>query len=370
MTIPDSELKSTSDTDELAERVTAEVFREWYDEREFRQNIENGQPFFNGPSTVKPPRRHSPSSLLQCHRKTTYRQLNAPEETEDPTGIFWIGTRFEEDIALSFLQDAVVRDDEYVSNSLWVDFTVSTDEGELIIKGETDPVIVTPEGEPLLVTEIKTKQSVENIDTPNTHHKAQAHAYMKGLSNEHDRNVSEAILLYGSRETLDIKPFHIEFDPWFWRKTVIGWAAEQTSYRLDGELPTADPEREWECQFCSYQERCGQGSTNHSDIGVVGFIPGYSEYPRKKVVEYLKAHSTAKLTPTLGNKFPELATEYGVYDWTCTACGETYRWDEFEYNDSTDDPPRCPICIERDVPATLRGPLPADQDSSGGEENV
>ncbi|MFP9062328.1 PD-(D/E)XK nuclease family protein [Natrialbaceae archaeon A-chndr2] len=349
---------------ELLESISMDRFREWFRERQFRRNIEEGKPYFNGPSTVPPPRRHSPSQLLQCHRKITYRQCNAPSETKDPDGIFWIGSWFEEDLALSFLKDAVVGDDEYVTNSLWVDFTVQTDAGELQIKGSTDPVIVDSDANPLLLTEIKTKQSVESVESPNVHHRAQAHAYMKGLSEKYDRNVAEAVILYGSRETLDIKAFHVDFDPWFWRSTALDWAATHTTYRLNEELPPADPEFDWECRFCSYRERCGRGDTTYDDLGPGGFLPLH-EYPREKVRTYLEAHDNAKITPTLAHCYPRLADTYEVHDWRCTRCSETYSFGSVTWDGEIQNPPQCKSCCETGIPATLAGDSIAAKNSGG-----
>ncbi len=213
----------------LIDGISSEAFDNWYRDQQFTKNIRNGTPYFNGPSSIKPPERHSPSSLLQCYRKTFYKQLNAPSEKEDPAGIFWIGSRFEEDIALPFLRDVVAGSDEYVTNSLWVDYTVKTEVGEIHIKGETDPVVVDSNATPLLLTEIKTRKSVDEDETLSRHHRAQAHAYMKGLSEKYDRNVVDAIILYGGRTHLNIQAYHIQFDPVFWRKSVLDWAETHTS---------------------------------------------------------------------------------------------------------------------------------------------
>lgn len=345
----------------LTERISPLRFDNWYREREFRNNIREGQHYFNGPANEKPPERHSPSRLLQCQRKTAYKQLNAPEESEDPTGIFWVGSRFEEDIIVPFLQEEVTQNDEYVTNSLWVDFEVTTEAGQLRIKGETDPVIVTSDAEPLLVTEIKTKRSVENTDSPSLHHKAQAHAYLRGLSEKYDRTVSTAIILYGSRTTFNIKAFQIDFDPYFWRQAVIGWAADHTEYRLNDELPPGTPEYDWECDFCSFKERCGQGTLKFEDIGTKGLLPGFTEYPKPKLVEYLEAHNDAKLTPSLAHEHPELVGKYGVFDWKCRGCSETVAWDAVEWNGDTGNPPTCPICSNQGPVTRLVGPAPADQ---------
>lgn len=125
----------------VIDRIDGESFAEWHRERQWAQNIREGQPYFNGPSPEPPAEKHTPSQLLQCHRKLFYRKANAPAEQEEPDGIFWTGTKFEEDVAVPFLQD-VVGDNAYVRNSVWVDFEEETVSGTLRFKGETDPGIV------------------------------------------------------------------------------------------------------------------------------------------------------------------------------------------------------------------------------------
>lgn len=332
---------------EVVERIDAGNFAEWYREREFARNIQNGQPYFNGPSQVPDSERHSPSQLMQCHRKIVYRQENAPEETEDPEGIFWTGRRFEEDIIVPYLQDAVVGEDTYVRNSMWVDETIE-DEGKGVrFKGATDPVIVTAGSEPLVVTEVKTKDSLDHVSAPNQHHRAQVHAYMHGLSEKYERDVSEAVVIYGSRTTLDIKAFRESFDEGFW-EDVVSWAAAHTRYRADGDLPPAEPEYDWECEFCSFKHRCGETTRPYADVESTGFLPLFTDYPRQKVREHLLAHDEAALTPVLASKYPELATEFPVRDWVCPSCTTTYAWDAIEGTDSTTNPPLCPRCADAD----------------------
>lgn len=52
------------ETGKLLEKLSPDRFEEWYREREWRQNIEEGQPYFNGPGTIPEPERHSPSQFL------------------------------------------------------------------------------------------------------------------------------------------------------------------------------------------------------------------------------------------------------------------------------------------------------------------
>lgn len=57
----------------LIEEINGQSFAAWHHEREFAQNIREGKPYFNSPGRVPAPKRHSPSQLLQCHRKILYR---------------------------------------------------------------------------------------------------------------------------------------------------------------------------------------------------------------------------------------------------------------------------------------------------------
>mgnify|MGYP000707673628 CR=1 FL=1 len=352
----------------LLQTLSAESFDDWLNERQYRRNIENGTPYFNESGHIPDPERHSPSKLLQCHRKIRYRQENTPAEQASPDGIFWVGTQFEEEIGFPFLERAVTGSDTYVQNTIWVDFTVETAVGDLRIKGATDPVIVDAEATPILPTEIKTKSSVEDLTSPNRHHKAQLHAYLVGLSEKYDINLRTGVLMYGSRDSLNTRFFIVEFDDTFWEEVVVGWAATHTEYRLANELPPAEPEYDWECEFCSFRERCGKGALKFEDIGAKGLLPGFTEYPKSKLVEYLEAHDDAKLTPSLAYEHPELVGAYGAFDWKCRGCSETVAWNAVEWDGDAGSPPTCPTCSSQGPVTCLVGPAPADQLVSEGDD--
>lgn len=340
------------------DRIDGENFAAWYDEHTFAQNVRKGVHFFNGPASVPEPARHAPSQLLQCHRKTSYRQQNAPAERTPPEGIFWIGRRFEEDIVVPYLRD-IVGEGEYVRSSMWIDETISTETGELRFKGSTDPVIVDAEGRPLVVTEVKTKRSIEGLERPNRHHRAQVHAYMYGLDAATDRTVEDAVLIYGDRETLAVRVFHERFDPAFWEQ-VVDWARAHTTFREAEELPPAEPEYDWECGVCAYANRCGQTDLPFEDVGINGFLPSFDDYPREQAVEYLEAHEGAKLTPSLAHRYPVLAEDHGAYDWSCSTCGDSLAWEDAEPTDGANDP-LCPTCADGEALGQLTEPSPTEQ---------
>lgn len=339
------------------ENITAERFREWYRNRVFRQNIRDGKPYFNGPSPVPPPERHSPSKLLQCHRKIYYTQENAPEEQDDAEGILWTGRHIEEEIILPFLQDIVSSNQIYIQNSMWIDFTIEVMDNELRIKGVTDPVLVDGDSNPLLPTEVKTTSSIEYKESPDRRHKAQLHAYLAGLSEEYNRCLTEGILIYISREKFDMKAFNIEFDSEFWNDITLSWANTHTEYRLDGELPPAQPEADWECKYCSYRQRCGKGDGPHINEGAEGFLPDVASYPREKVEAYLKAHDGANLTPTLAEEYPDLAQKYDVRRWQCPSCSTSFKHSDIPAESRSSGRPLCPECVKDDLLVELIAPV-------------
>jgi len=353
--LPDKDVPDAIDA--VIQEIQNSSFQRWYNSREFASNIRDGQPYFNGSSPPSSSLRHSPSQFLQCHRKIYYRQHNAPKEKTDPTGIFWIGENFETELIVPFFQ-AIANDEIYVQNSIWVDFTIKSRTGELHIKGETDPVFVDAEGTPFLLTEIKTKDSIEALDSPNEHHLAQAHAYMYGLTQKYDRRFTDVLIVYADRSTLELKAFHREFDPVFWRSRVLDWAATHSEFRIEDQLPPADPEYEWECQFCSYRKRCGKETDGASRDGPPrGLIPLH-EYPEEMVATHLEAYSETgvKLTPTVAHQHPHLASEFEVHDWVCQSCAEQFPWKKFEPA-QTCEPLPCPNCeTGKDSQATVRGP--------------
>lgn len=341
----------------LQHELSGKTFDEWYREREHTKNIRKGRPYFNGPGRIKPPRRHSPSQLLQCKRKTIYRQLKAPEEIEEPTGIFGVGSRIEEDLVLPFLEDLVAQEGLYVTNSVWVDFHLDTGIGEVQIKGSTDPVVVDDESNPILLFEVKTKQSLDNLTRPNTHHRAQAMAYLYGLNEKYDHTIENATILYIGRSNLNFKAFDITFDSTFWNNTVIPWINDVTAYRLERELPPAEPEFDWECEFCSYKERCGKGERTFEDQPPQGLLPLF-EYPKQQVIDYLEVHESKKLTPTLAHLYPDLARKYDVARWYCGGCGAAYEWDEIDWDGDLSNYIKCDRCAKDGSTRYLRGPVP------------
>ena len=349
--------------DEIVERVGEASFTDWLAEQRAKENLREGQPWLNKPPRITDARRVSPSQLLQCHRKIYYRQLNAPEETEDSDGIFWIGSKFEEELVQPFLESIVEEADSelYVRNSAWVDFEVETEAGAVRVKGETDPVVCSRTGEPYLLTEVKSKSSLDGFDDedpePDVHHKAQAHAYMHGLNESVEWSVDRALIIYGDREGFELLPILIEFDEEFWEETVVEWAEEHATYRIEEELPPADPWFDWECNFCSYRARCGKERSEYEDWGPRGFLPLF-HYPQEKVKEYLSAYSDngAALTPTLAFQYPELAEESLVDNWRCPVCGKSVDWREVEWEGRLSCPPTCPWCRRsKQAPVRLRG---------------
>ncbi len=345
----------------LVDAVTNDSFNNWYDERLFTENILEGRPYFNGASPIPATEKHSPSKLLQCHRKVRYYGQNAPQEGDSPQGLFWIGSEFEEGIIVPFLQEAVTTDSTYVRNSLWIDTEIPTGNGdEVRVKGVTDPAIVDSDGDPILVTEIKTTSSLEYLDGPKPHHKAQLHAYMHALNKDYDRSIQDGLLVYGSRDTLDVEAFHVPFDDQFWQEAVVKWMRKQTQFRENGELPPAEPVFEWECGTCPFQRRCGKHDGKYQDEGFTGLLPGVRDYRKQQLVEYFDAYPDAKLTPTLADEYPELATEHRVYDWECDKCGSTYSHDRIN-EDQVSSLRICENCSVDGELSELRVPEPGQQ---------
>lgn len=350
------------DPAEVLELLSSELFGTWYQNQEFRRNIREGQPYFNGATGSTNPTRHSPSKLLKCHRKQYYNHHNAPEETSDPDGIFWFGTEFEKQLVLQFLDDIAKEVGGFVRKSDWVDFTEEVGSTELQFKGETDPLIVDDDAVPIVPLEVKTRDSVDSLDSPSRIHKAQLHAYIRGLSQKYNIEPPTGVILYGCRKTFRIKCFQVPFSEEFWSEIILEWAGSQTEFLVNELLPPADPEHQWECGYCSYRERCGKGSAPASDYGDKGFVWGFSGYPLKKVKEYLENNPDDELTPALAAKYSELAATYAVQDWLCTQCGTSIDWKQV---DSADEP-LCPRCAEDNILAPLA--QPGTQDAGEPDE--
>lgn len=334
------------------EFINGRTFSNWYKEQKRTENIQAGKTYFNGPPNRPDTNRHKPSLLIRCHRYAFYKRRNAPKESASPDGLFWFGSEFEEQVILPFLQD-VSPDHLFVQNSVWTDSEIDVGDIELIVKGMTDPVLVTEQGDPVLVTEIKTSSSIENRTEPAEHHKAQLHAYLNGLRDQFDRDIP-GVIVYISRDTLDLKAFSVNFDSGFWKDEVVEWMRTQTTFEEANELPPASPQHDWECKFCDYRARCGKTNDPFQDLGTKGFLTLF-EYPEESVWEHVEAHDDVQLTPTLASLHPDVAAENEVNQWSCPSCSTKYHWDELDWDGDVDDPPVCPVCLENGELVKVRG---------------
>lgn len=358
-----------SRTVSLTEQITPESYADWLSNQRFAENIRNGKPWLNTPPPIKDADIHSPSQIAQCHRKLYYKQLNAPEERPDPAGIFWTGSQIETELIQPYLE-SVTGPQIFVRNSIWIDAPVDTDQGELRIRGKTDPVFVDEECEPLLVTEVKTKSHLNTLTEPSPHHVAQLYAYIHGLNHEWGASLDSGLLLYIDRKTLELKPFVVPFDESRWSSLVVSWLSKHTKYREQKQLPPPIPEAEWECTYCPYRERCGRETEGvFQDLPELGFVP-FHNYPREKVERYLESHSEARLTPSLATRYPNLARNVGVLDWVCEVCSETVSVGAVSWEKDPENPPLCPECQRQGVPGPLSDPLPGRQSATTGSSQT
>lgn len=339
----------------VIERALSADFRDWYRQRRRRENAREGKFDRNGPRDPPAPDLHFPSSLLQCHRKRRYEEANAPAEDPPPNGHFWVGSSVETELIHPFLEDRIAGPDQYVTAGLGFGTEIETAAGTFRLRGKTDPVVTTEAGAPVLPTEVKSVSDVEDRSEPRARHRAQVHAYLVALSQGRSEPVTDALVLYVSKSTLELQPVHVRFDEAFWSDEVVPWMATLTEARETGTLPPAEPVQSWECEFCRFRRRCGQSDHPVADAGPVGFIPLY-RYPRAAVEEHLEA-TDAALTPTLAAAYPDLAETAPVADWTCPACG-THTPYEGEWSGARDERPTCPACAASGDPVPMRGPFP------------
>lgn len=340
--IPPASTTASTHDEPLVDRIETNL-REWRRQRRAKRNIEAGNSHYNTPSDPPEPRVFRPNSLLQCRRKRYYSERNAPKEDVDPAGIFYLGSKIEEELVLPYLR-AQVREweeERYVANSLWVEEAVVAAGETVTIRGSTDAVVVDASGVPEFVFEIKSTSSLSDSPTANPHHRAQLHAYMAGLSAKHDRPVHDGAILYVSQDTLEMALVPVSFETAFW--TDIGvWMAAMVDARATESLPAADPEAAWECDYCSYATRCGQATNSPvSDASPAGFVPGI-EYPRDVVEDHLAAYPDIGVTATVAQQYPSLVAARDVVTPYCPECGAIPKG-----TDSGDrETPLCPTCAE------------------------
>lgn len=345
----------------IIDNITADAWDDWYIDHLRQQTVEEGKPWYLSSAPVPDPEKHTPSRILKCHRKIYYQAHNAPEEDDEPRGIFRFGEYVEREIALPWLITVVRRisaeldRDMYVGNDLDVYYDVDAPDGTNIwISGDTDPVVLDDTGDPVVPTEVKTFSDPHWI--PKETHIAQIYAYIYGMRERYDADVDRGLLLYFHRKKLYLKVFEIEFDDARWDE-ILTWCSEQTEYREKENLPPADPMHDRECKYCSFRHRCGQSNMPHRDVDVDGFIPRHG-YPEQRVREHLSARDDAVLTPTIADMYPDLAEQHPVAPWICPACDAEYAWEQLTSKPSPENPPMCPDCASEGRQVEMHGPPP------------
>jgi len=381
------------------EQLTEDAFNDWHLIQERNRNADEGyDDTRNDPAHMPAPEDQSPSNLLNCHRMSYYKARNTPREEKLPYGIFKFGHDFEA-YAETFLQEQVSPEGTTVKNVERIDF----ENEDIRFTGSTDPVIFDDQTDkPLALFEVKTSKNLHFVRKGGvkTRHKAQSHAYARGLQEKYNLESPPPIFfIYGGREDLDVAMFEVEFDAEFWNDEVIEWAEQDTEYRNDVELPPAlDPDgsKSYMCSYCDYAERCGNyepssespNSSNYvesvddywwddsidtdfqntvSDMPPEGFLP-------LAVIGHLASYPGVHLTPTLAVQYPELvddgsepserlmnvfgaAPQRPVEDFVCPKCLTSFPFEDFEWDGDFDDLPTCPDCPD-DPP--LRGPKPGE----------
>lgn len=339
------------DQESLLEALDSADFDHWQYQQDRSEQVRNGRV----PPSEDDPMEHYPSQLLKCPRKRYYADKDAPREESQPNGLFELGSYLEEEVVVPYLRQRVSGSELFVANSLWLDVELPINGNTLQFRGSTDPVFVNPGGQPVLPTEVKSKQDLSSLEEPNEHHRAQLHAYMYMLSEEYDLTITTGVLLYVGRTNLSMKVFEVPFDSGFWENEVVAWASRLTEAKVAGELPPASPEQSWECKFCAFKERCGQGELPVEDSEANGFVPEF-DYPKEAVLRALDQNPELELPPTLAAAFPSIAAEVDIADWKCPACSSRFSWETHPW-DGVSPRPGCPSCDLRIGPKLTDPPI-------------
>ncbi len=328
------------ETAELIDEINETAFERWYERRRRRLRIRDRGSLSREDTDAGATA--WPSALWKCTRRRYYDEHDAPKEGRLPRGRFWVGRQVETELVIPFLDSRLEDDSHYVQGSVWVEIPLEDEGGTVTLRGCTDPCIVDANGNPLLVTEVKTCDPPHR-DAPADHHIRQLQAYLGAFRELDQTSEPTGVVLYVDRRDFTLRSFEVPFDPTIW-KEVRCQAREHRDIVGSDQLPPANPEYDWECDVCPYRHRCGESTMPFADRPEKGFLPLLETYTRSAVREHLAAHSTVDLTPTLADRFPELAEHATVVPWTCGRCAAAIS--SFDRTYHPGDRPLCPHCAE------------------------
>ena len=210
---------------------------------DFNKLIDN---YFQRSKREKTIGRYYPSEIGGCLRKTYFSYKIPKEIDKDTIKIFEAGNNLHE-LVSNIFKSKKNQDIELLEEEM----PFKQDEGEFIISGRIDNLILAKEQNKKILIEVKSTKFLPSEAKQD--HISQLQLYM------HNTNIHDGTILYIQKDNLQAKSFDFPYDK---------NQAEEIIKRFHGLhhclkqniLPPAEskliPEKSWACDYCEYKNEC------------------------------------------------------------------------------------------------------------------
>jgi len=212
---------------------------------DFNKLIDN---YFSKEKKEKTIGRYYPSEIGGCLRKTWF-SYKIPKETDrDVVRIFEAGNNLHE-----LITDILQSEKNPEIELLECEMPFKQDEGDFIISGRIDNLILAKEHGKKILIEVKSTKFLPN--EAKEAHIQQLQLYM------HNTNVHDGIILYIQKDNLQAKWFNLIYDKKQAEEIIKRFHGLHNCLKLD-IIPPAEAKlvksKKWMCDYCEYSEECSE----------------------------------------------------------------------------------------------------------------
>ena len=214
---------------------------------DFNKMIERHLEKENRPKNIG---RYYPSEIGGCMRKTWYSYKHPQQVDIELAKIFELGNILPE-FVVEVLKSEKNKDIELLKTEMPFKLEIE----DFVISGRIDDLILVKENGKSVLIEVKSTKSLDFVKKASESHAMQLMLYM------HATGIHNGVVLYVDKNNLQSRVFSVPYSEKEAAEILLRFK-NLHSYLKNGLLPLAEakknPEKEWLCKFCEYQEKCGK----------------------------------------------------------------------------------------------------------------
>ncbi|MFH0830177.1 MAG: PD-(D/E)XK nuclease family protein [Candidatus Aenigmatarchaeota archaeon] len=216
---------------------------------DFNKLIENHLTREFKPKTVG---RYYPSEIGKCLRETWYSYKFPLPTPLDRLMIFEAGN-----IMHHFVAEVMRSDKNPQVKLLESELPFKISIRDFIISGRIDDLLLVVADNRRLLVEVKSTSRIDLTNEPQPQHMVQLQLYLHALKDSHQ--VSDGILLYVEKNTLQSKAFHVKYDERLAAEALDRFS-KLHNFIAANSLPFPEArirdDLSWMCRKCDFRERC------------------------------------------------------------------------------------------------------------------